>query len=153
MSASVKHKNLTVKIHLPDEIETVLAINFQNNFSVKNLKDDIAKKFKIPSNFLQVFQSDDEIADDRMLYDLLLNDFGIVEIKIKLTEAAILEGTWKLDTSVYYSNFTLPDIITVHIPIENEDGEVTTKDLVVEIENKKIKKPFLGGFVNKKTSK
>ena len=84
--------------------------------------------------------------------ELKLNDFGIIEILLKLNDVAIEEGV-KLDNSVYYSSFTLPDIITVHVPFEDENGLKTTKDLVVEIENKTIKKPFLGGFVHKKTSK
>jgi hypothetical protein len=154
MSGLNEHKRtLTVKIQLPENSENVLAVNFPNTFSIANLKEDIAKKFKVSPDQLAVYQNeDDEIHDKHMLCHLDLNDFGIIEIKLKLTDAAINDGI-TLDTSVYYSSFTLPDIITVHVPIENEDGEVTTRDLVVEIENKSIKKPFLGGYVHKKTSR
>lgn len=153
MSAQNENKKtLTVKIQLPEDSEHILAVNFPNTFDIGQLKEDIAKKFKISSDDLLVYQDDEEICDEHMLCNLNLNDFGIIEITLRLTDGAINEGT-KLDTGVYYSSFTLPDIITVHIPIENENGEVTTRDLVVEIENKSIKKPFLGGFVNKKTSK
>lgn len=145
-------RTLTVKIQLPEDSENVLALNYPNTFNISNLKDDIAKKFKVSVDQLSVFQNEDEIHDKHMLCHLMLNDFGIIEIKLKLTDAAINDGT-TLDTSIYYSSFTLPDIITVHVPIENEDGEMTTRDLVVEIENKSIKKPFLGGYVHKKTSK
>lgn len=147
-------KSVTVKIQLPvpDQHEHILAVNFPNTFDVGNLKEDIANKFKISSDALLVFQDDDEISSHHLLCNLNLNDFGIIEIKLRLTEDANDSGV-KLDTGVYYSSFTLPDIITVHIPIENENGETTTRDLVVEIENKSIKKPFLGGFVHKKTSK
>ena len=144
-------KTLTVKIQLPENSENVLAVNFPNTFHVGNLKEDIAKKFKVSVDQLNVQQNDDEIQDKHMLCHLQLNDFGIIEIKLKLTDIAISDGII-LDTSVYYSSFTLPDIITVHVPVENEDGETTTRDLVVEIENKSIKKPFLGGYVHKKTS-
>lgn len=144
-------RTLTVKIQLPEDSENVLALNFPNTFNIGNLKEDIAKKFKVSVDQLAVYQNEDEIHDKHMLFHLTLNDFGIIEIKLKLTDAAINDGV-TLDTSVYYSSFTLPDIITVHVPIENEDGETTTRDLVVEIENKSIKKPFLGGYVHKKTS-
>lgn len=144
-------KTLTVKIQLPEDSENILAVNFPNTFDVGSLKDDIARKFKVSGDHLLVSQDGDEIFDEQMLCNMNLNDFGIIEIKLKLTDDAINEGI-KLDTSVYYSSFTLPDIITVHIPIENEDGETTMRDLVVEIENKSIKKPFLGGYVHKKTS-
>lgn len=152
MSANEHKKTLTVKIQLPEDSENILAVNFPNTFDVGHLKDDIARKFKVSGEHLVVFQDDNEIFDEHMLCKLNLNDFGIIEIKLKLTDDAINEGL-KLDTCVYYSSFTLPDIITVHIPLENEAGETTTRDLVVEIENKSIKKPFLGGFVHKKTSK
>lgn len=149
--SSDNKKSLTVKIQLPEDSENILAVNFPNTFTVKKLKEDIAKKFKISCENLLVHQDEDEISDDHMLCNLNLNNFGIIEIKLRLTDEAVNDGI-KLDTSVYYSSFTLPDIITVHIPIENENGGATTRDLVVEIENKSIKKPFLGGFVHKKTS-
>lgn len=144
-------KSLTVKIQLPENNENILAVNFPSTFTVRNLKDDIARKFKISSEYLLVYQGE-KIYDDHLLSDLNFNDFGIIEIKLCLTDEAFAKEI-SLDTGVYYSSFTLPDIITVHIPFENEDGEVTTRDLVVEIENKSIKKPFIGGYVNKKTSK
>lgn len=144
-------KSLTVKIQLPEDSENILAVNFPNTFDVGQLKQDLAGKFKISSDNLLVTQDEDEIRDGHMLHNLNLNDFGIIELKLRLTDAAINEGI-KLDTGIYYSSFTLPDIITVHVPIENEDGETTMRDLVVEIENKSIKKPFLGGFLHKKTS-
>lgn len=150
--SSEDKKSLTVKIQLPEDSENILAVNFPDTFDVKNLKEDIAKKFQIPCENLLVHQNDEEVYDNQMLCNLNLNDFGIIEIKLRLTEEAISDGA-KLDTGVYYSSFTLPDIITVHIPFENENGEPATRDLVVEIENKSIKKPFLGGFVHKKTSK
>jgi hypothetical protein len=152
MSASNEcKKNITVKIHLPDDTENVLAVNLPYNFNVANMKDDIAKKFRINSEILMVYQNNVEISNESLLHDLYLNDFGIVEIKLKLSEHAVIDGV-ELNPSIYYSNFTLPDIITVHVPIEDENGEMTTKDLIVEIENKSIKKPFLGGLINKKTS-
>lgn len=150
--ANESKKSVTVKIQLPEDHEHILAVNFPNTFNVENLKEDIAKKFRISSEALLVYQDEDEISSQHLLCNLNLNDFGIIEIKLRLTDDAYDQGI-KLDTSIYYSSFTLPDIITVHIPIENENGETTTRDLVVEIENKSIKKPFLGGFVHKKTSK
>ena len=145
-------KTITVKIQIADDTENVIALNFPDNFNVENLKEDLSEKFLIKPENLLVFQNDEEIKNEHFLAELKLNDFGIIEILLKLNDVAIEEGV-KLDNSVYYSSFTLPDIITVHVPFEDENGLKTTKDLVVEIENKTIKKPFLGGFVHKKTSK
>ncbi|KAG5670744.1 hypothetical protein PVAND_000985 [Polypedilum vanderplanki] len=151
MSGAIEAINpITVKIKLDENVENTIAVNFPQSFNVGNLKEDISKKFNVDTKSLLVYQHEEEIENDQMLASLLLNDFGIVEIKLKLTEEATLAGE-KLDINVYYSSFTLPDIITVHIPTTNEEGETVMKDLVVEIENKAIKKPFLGGFVHKKT--
>jgi hypothetical protein len=66
------------------------------------------------------------------------------------------EGGWqkrfvKVYKCVLPSEMVLPDIITVYVPVVNgSDGE--TKQLVVEIENKAIVKPFLGGYLDKRTS-
>lgn len=151
-TSECKKSSLTVKIYLPDDKEHVLAVNFPNSTTIEKLKEEIAKKFKVSPDDFVVLQNDEEIFNDVELFDLFLNEFGIVEIKLKLTDDAVDEGI-ALDTSVYYSSFTLSEIITVHVPIENEEGEEIVKDLMVEIENKSIKKPFIGGFVHKKTSK
>lgn len=151
-STEPNKKSITVKIQLIEDTENVIAVNFPDSFSVLNLKEDISKKFNVHPEHLLISQNGEDFCNEHLLSELKLNDFGILEITLKLTETAILNGV-KLDTSVYYSSFILPDIITVHIPIEDEYGVKSTKDLVVEIENKTIKKPFLGGFIHTKTRK
>lgn len=151
LTEDLETASITVKIHLPDDTENVLAVNFAYTTTIEKLKEDVAKRFNILSEDFHVLQKDEEIDDEMMLSDLLLNEFGIVEISLKLTEDAVANGVL-LDASVYFSSFTLSEIITVHIPYEDEDGEIAVKDLMVEIENKSIKKPFIGGFVHKKTS-
>lgn len=138
-------KNVTVKIQIPDR-ENTLAHAFNTSLKVEELKEDIAKKFRVESRVLKIFQFDEEIQNEKLLSNLFFNEFGIIEISLKLTEEATANGV-KLDANIYYSNFTLPDIITVHFPVSGDE----TRDLVVEIENKSIPKPFLGGFRNKKT--
>lgn len=146
-------KTLTVKIQLDDDSENILALNFPVTLSCRQLKEDIARKFKISSFHFRVFyRNSEEISDECLVQHLKLNDFGIVEIKLKLTDDAVREGV-NLDTNVYYSNFNLSEIITVHVLGENDQGILTSRDIVVEIENKSIRKPFVGGYVHKKTSK
>lgn len=49
-----------------------------------------------------------------------------------------------------YSKYHLPDFITVHIPPEDSrNGKA--KNIVVEIQNRTITKPFLCGYINKST--
>jgi hypothetical protein len=145
-------KSLTVKIQLDEDSENILALNYPATFNCRALKEDIARKFKISSfNFRIFYRNSEEISDECLVSDLKLNDFGIVEIKLKLTDDAVRGGV-NLDTNVYYSNFNISEIITVHVLDENEQGVLTSRDIVVEIENKSIRKPFVGGYVNKKTS-
>ncbi|GBP95978.1 hypothetical protein EVAR_66194_1, partial [Eumeta japonica] len=60
------------------------------------------------------------------------------------------KGQPKLDLNVYYSKYSLPDFITVFIPAEDSrNGK--SKNIVVEIQNRSIVKPFLCGYVNKYT--
>lgn len=145
-------KSLTVKIQLDEDSENILALNYPGTINCRELREDIARKFKISSFHLRIFYRNSEaISDECLVSHLKLNDFGIVEIKLKLTDDAVREGV-NLDTNVYYSNFNISEIITVHVLDENEQGAPTSRDIVVEIENKSIRKPFVGGYVNKKTS-
>ena len=88
------------------------------------------------------------IKDDSLrLSDLGVEANGIIQLKI---------------ASVDHQNFPLkeyepkekylspPDVITVHISLDNNQG---FKEVIVEIEKSNIKKPFLGGFKNKITNK
>lgn len=147
----VKETSRQVKIQIAEDTENVIAVNYPIESTIKNLKDDISKKFKVTMEDLLVFQNGDEICNEHLLEELDLNEFGIIEIVLTLTTEALDNGI-KLDSNVYYSHFTLPEIITVHVPLEDENGEKITKELVVEIETKTIQKPFLGGFVHTKTS-
>lgn len=55
-------------------------------------------------------------------------------------------------TSILHSKHRLPDYLTVHIPGEDtEDGQ--PKNVVVEIENATIVKPFLCGYKDKNSDK
>lgn len=148
-STKMEKEDVTVKIQIKD-MENTLAQTYCNDLKIDLLRKDLASKFKIDPHHLVIKQGDVIISDDKLLSDLNVNEFHsmIIEIDLMLTDEAEEQG-YKLDTNVYYSNFTLPDIITVHCSVD-ETGE--TKDLVVEIENKSIVKPFLGGYVNKKTS-
>lgn len=49
-----------------------------------------------------------------------------------------------------HSQFHLPDFITVVIPSENTASD-ESKEIIVEILNRAIVKPFLGGYVDKTT--
>lgn len=147
----VANCDLTVKFEITDT--QTIAHSYKRSLSLKDIKRDIAGKFRVADNLLELLlhETGQVIEDEGMrLNDLPRNKFGIVELLLRVNEKE--NGQTKLDLSVYYSNFTLPEIITVNIAgsnaggdDDNEDGQEDRK-IFVEIDNRQIVKPFLGGF-------
>lgn len=100
----------TVKIQLP-ETENTLAHTYVDSLKIQDFKNDIAKKFKVEANLFEIYQvtgkkeSGEQIielcVEDQILRELVKNDFGIIDIQLKLTEEATAKNI-KLDTNVYY---------------------------------------------------
>lgn len=146
---TVDIKNVTVKFQI-DESQFV-ANTYNNSLFMHEIKADFAEKFCIDAKYLTFRQQGDEfpLNDETVLHDAHSNEFGIVEIKVELSEDAVDQGI-QLDSQLYYASFVLNDVITVHVPATmRRDG--CAKNLLVEIENRAIVKPFIGGYVHKKT--
>lgn len=62
--------------------------------------------------------------------------YGILEFKLLSKDR-----TFKIPIENAYKDLTVPDIITVQV--ENENG---VNEIVVEIDNRAIEKPFLGKY-------
>lgn len=134
---------LTVKFQITET--KIIAHSYPRTLSLRDIKRDIAGKFKVPDGLLELRQNAAVIVNEGVqLNDLPRNEFGIVELQLKAKEGG--DEEIKLDLNVYYSNFTLPEIITVNVPCagEQEDGE--GRQIFVEIDNRQIVKPFLGGY-------
>lgn len=56
------------------------------------------------------------------------------------------------NASSLFRHYQMPDFFSVYIPA-SDCGEMAAKRLIVEIINKPIVKPYLGGYVHKKTCK
>lgn len=146
---TVDIKNVTVKFQI-DEVQFV-ANTYNNSLFMHEIKTDIAEKFCVDPKYLSFRQQGEEypLNDETILHDAHSNEFGVVEIKIELSEDAVEQGI-QLDSQLYYASFVLNDVITVHVPASmSRDG--CPKNLLVEIENRAIVKPFIGGYVHKKT--
>jgi hypothetical protein len=140
-------KDVTVKFQISEA--QIIAHAYPNIMTIEDIKEDIAKKFRVSTDFLLLKKDDQVLSEDVKLCDIKSNDFGIIELDLILSDGANYHNV-NLDTNVYYSHFTLPDIITVHVV---DDGdEQRSRDIVVEIENQSIIKPFLGGYVDRKNS-
>lgn len=158
------NSDLTVKFQITET--QIIAHSYPRSLSLKDIKRDIAGKFKVPDNALELRQSVDQqvIANERIkLNDLPRNQFGIVELQLKLKEEEAKDDVeshsqrktpsanapLKLDLNVYYSNFTLPEIITVNVSSNHQDPSSSSsgdRKIIVEIDNRQIVKPFLGGY-------
>jgi hypothetical protein len=93
-------KNVTVKIQIPER-ENTLAHAYNIGEKIGELKEDLAKKFKVEAKLLKIFQFDEEIESDKLLSNLFFNEFGIIEISLKTTEEASENGV-RLDPNIYY---------------------------------------------------
>ncbi|XP_058116623.1 IQ and ubiquitin-like domain-containing protein [Anopheles ziemanni] len=136
-------KDVTVKFHLMKA--QVVAHAYPRHHTVDEVREHIACKFQVKSKFLVLRQAGAEVPGHRRLGDICVSEYNVCDLELLLSEAARDENVL-LNLKLYYKNLTLPDIITVRIP--SEDGK-PSRDVVVEIENQVITKPFVGGYINK----
>ncbi|ETN62722.1 hypothetical protein AND_005579 [Anopheles darlingi] len=140
-----RRKDVTVKFHLAKA--QVVAHAYPGHYTVDEVREHIACKFQVKSKFLLLRQAGAEVAGHRRLTDLGVSEYNVCDLELLLSDTARQENV-QLNLKLYYRNLTLPDIITVRIP--GEDGK-PSRDVVVEIENQVITKPFVGGFINRQT--
>lgn len=133
--------DLTVKFQITES--QTIAHSYKRDQSLEEIRLDIAKKFKVTDQHLDFYQGEVRLDGAVLLGVVPRNKFGIVEIRLQLNETATAEKA-KLDLNVYYRNFTLPEIITVSLGVDEETG--AERKVLVEIENRTIPKPFLGGY-------
>ncbi|XP_053681081.1 IQ and ubiquitin-like domain-containing protein [Anopheles nili] len=143
VGARKNRKDVTVKFHLMKA--QVVAHAYPRHHTLDEVKEHIACKFQVKSKFLLLRQAGMEVAGHRRLGELCVSEYDVCDLELLLSEAARQENV-QLNLKLYYRNLTLPDIITVRIP--GEDGK-PPRDVVVEIENQVITKPFVGGYINK----
>uniref|UniRef100_A0A182N434 IQ motif and ubiquitin-like domain-containing protein n=1 Tax=Anopheles dirus TaxID=7168 RepID=A0A182N434_9DIPT len=136
-------KDVTVKFHLMKA--QVVAHAYPRHHTLDEVKEHIACKFQVKSKFLLLRQAGAEVPGQRRLEELCVSEYNVCDLELLLSDAAREENV-QLNLKLYYRNLTLPDIITVRIP--SEDGK-PSRDVVVEIENQVITKPFVGGYINK----
>ncbi|XP_055385066.1 IQ and ubiquitin-like domain-containing protein [Condylostylus longicornis] len=148
--SAFEYRKVTVKFQISDT--EMVAQVYPNCLTIAEIKQDIGKKFEVDPKFLILRQFEGEYDDDYRLYETCSNEFGIVEFCLEISDKAITEHGKipELNLHVYYSKFRLADFITVHIP-EDETTNTKSKDILVEIHNESILKPFLGGYKDKVT--
>lgn len=135
-------EKVTVKFMTGDPLQ-VFTHSFNIRDTVEMVKRSLQPVFNIPYKNIAIYKDDEELRDKDVLGNFEINEFGILQLKLLSKDE---KQPLKLASA--YQQFVIPDIITVKI----EDGD-EDKEIVVEIENRAIPQPRLGGYKNTKTSK
>ncbi|XP_074041281.1 IQ motif and ubiquitin-like domain-containing protein [Leptinotarsa decemlineata] len=131
-------KLLTVKFFAAGS--PILTHAFPSHEPVLDLKKQLSSTLSIPVDYLDIFHNDCHVANHQQLGCLPTDQYGILELKILSNDER-----FAINEKVY-TDLVVPDILTVHVVTPYE-----TKDVVVEIENRAIEKPNLGGYKDVKT--
>ncbi|XP_060528984.1 IQ and ubiquitin-like domain-containing protein [Cylas formicarius] len=130
---------VTVKFYTTDA--KVFTQSFPGFYNISFIKRNLSNLFGIPSEVINLLYKDEAIDGGTRLEQFKPDRYGILEFKI-------LSGdkNYKIHIENAYKDLTVPDILTVKI---QKDDRMF--DIVVEIENQAIEKPYLGGYRNIQT--
>lgn len=120
---------VTIKFTLNSGERLTSAYNLTADF--KSIKASLSSKFNVPADTLMIFRGDRELSDDSSPCDLGVQPFSCIELRLQTKDPfwTLRGGQLALPT---------PDILTVSL---DDDHAV-----VVEVENRAIRKPYLGGY-------
>lgn len=132
---------ITIKFFVEDNI--LYTQSYHEETAIRDLKVLLVNVFKIPANHM-ILLFDNLALDDEVTLTALgqKKTSGILEFTLKSTHA-----NDKLLVNDAYRNYTEPDVLTVRVQTISEG----IKNVVVEVENRTINKPFLGGYLDKKS--
>lgn len=136
--------NVTVKFITIDG--QVYTQSFDANVTILDLKSHLMNVFHVPTTIIMLklllpsSNDDIELDDELILNDIKQDNYGIIELQLQSSNSH-----YTISAGYAYRDFTVPDVITVRLKKVNDDDN-TINDVVVEIENRAIVKPFLGGY-------
>ncbi|KAJ1522777.1 hypothetical protein ONE63_001933 [Megalurothrips usitatus] len=120
----------------------VFTQSFSKTSTVEEIKRVLAEMFKVPFNILKVDQNGNSLRDNLCINDIAIERFGSVTLQLSSLEPE----RYPLILNNVYPDIPTNDVLTV---IVRKGGHV--KEVIVEIENRAIPKPFLGGYRHKIT--
>lgn len=135
--------NVTMKFILNSGETFTCAYRYFMTF--KEIKEDLSGIFKVPPDVLIIYRDDAEVKDDECAHDLepKIEPFESVTFRLLTLD----NDRWRLKSS--HLELPIPDIITCTVETgQDHRGVPEFKEVVVEIEQRKIKKPFVGGYRN-----
>lgn len=131
---------VTVKFITQDG--TVFTQAYLDTISVGQIKNLLVDVFSVPAFCMTLVHNDEDLRDDRVLREFKTGPYNIVEFRLFSTSVK-----HEISAVLAYTDITDVDVMNVRIPTECEGY----RDVVVEIEDRAIQKPFIGGYVNKHT--
>ncbi|XP_076469096.1 IQ motif and ubiquitin-like domain-containing protein [Babylonia areolata] len=132
----------TVKVILMPAVE-VVTMAFALSHPLRQMKSRFASKFRFSTDFLLLLYEGKEVADTSTLADLGVGPNSTVQLEMHSSDPASHPiGLYRAPQEQQ-----MPDVITVRV--DSEDGK--QNQVVVEIERRPYRKPYLGGFQNKLT--
>ncbi|KAK3734124.1 hypothetical protein RRG08_000036 [Elysia crispata] len=111
--------------------------------TLESLKTHFASELKMTSSLIMMTFDGKGMSDSTTLADLGVGPNGTVQLELQSADPI----NNPLKPYRPRQEYHMPDVITVRVVTENCES----RDVVVEIERSRTKKPFLGGFRNKNT--
>ncbi|XP_034238645.1 IQ and ubiquitin-like domain-containing protein [Thrips palmi] len=132
--------DIIVKFSLPGG--EVFTQSFSKTSTIAEMKKVVAEMFKVPSNILQLIHNAESLQDCLCVNDIAIERYGTVTFQLSSLDS----DRYPLVLNNVYPDIPTNDVLTVMI----RKGE-HVKQVIVEIENRAISKPFLGGYRHKLT--
>lgn len=130
-------RNVTIKFTTDDE--TVFTQAFIEKSTIGEIKTFLVDVFGIPGSVIDILHKENSLEDNLAVADFKPRAYEHLEFGLRSKSSR-----YELSASKAYEDLVHPDIITVRV--ETPEGDV--KDVVVEIEDRSIVKPCLGGYVS-----
>ncbi|XP_047103503.1 IQ and ubiquitin-like domain-containing protein [Schistocerca piceifrons] len=138
----ISSRSNTVTVKFVMAAGEVLTQAYDISLSVEEIKRNLSSLFRVPTQVIQLSVQGDILDDNIVLSELGVEPFGSIEIDLQSTDI-----NYQLSTEGLYQEYPVSDVITVRV----ETGEQEYRDVIVEIENRCTRKPFIGGYRHKGT--
>lgn len=137
MQPTPRQKKITIKFKTQDE--KIFTQSYPETWTIEEVKNQLTDVFAVPGTYMEMQRGHDIMPNSRVLTDFNLPQYAALELKLFSKN-----DNYEIQADNAYKDLLVPDVIMVRVGNE----EVGYKEIVVEIENRSIIKPFLGGFTN-----
>ncbi|KAI4458111.1 hypothetical protein MML48_7g00007141 [Holotrichia oblita] len=141
-NSEVAAPDRTVTVKFTTDDGNVFTQSYYDKTKIGEIKTILVDVFAVPASKIELTMNGEEIHNDKALNEFDLGTYGILEFKLSSSDLKYV-----ISAENAYQDIAVPDVITVYINMN--DG--TSKEVVVEIEDRSILKPFLGGYLCRKT--